>query len=72
VIGFADRTLGFVLGVVRGIMLAWIAVALLIPVTTLFSPENVIPMMTAMQQTTVAKVIYDVNPFLAVIRYVFI
>lgn len=71
VIGFADRTLGFVLGIVRGLMLAWIAVALLIPVTTLVSPETVPPMMTALQQTTAAKVLYDVNPFLAVIRYAF-
>jgi uncharacterized membrane protein required for colicin V production len=72
VIGFADRTLGFVLGIVRGIMLAWIAVALLIPVTTLVSPDTVPAMLTALQQTTAAKVLYDVNPFLAVIRYVFI
>lgn len=72
VIGFADRVLGFVLGTVRGLMLAWIAVALLIPVTTLVSPDTVPPMLTALQQTTAAKVLYDVNPFLAVIRYVFI
>lgn len=72
VIGFADRTLGFVLGLVRGLMLAWIAVALLIPVTTLVSPETVPAMLTALQQTTAAKVLYDVNPFLAVIRHVFI
>ncbi len=72
VIGFADRVLGMVLGLVRGLMLAWIAVALLIPVTTLVSPENVVPMMEALQQTTAAKVLYDVNPFLYVIKYVFI
>ena len=72
VIGFADRVLGMVLGLVRGLMLAWIAVALLIPVTTLVSPEHVVPMMEALQLTTVAKVLYDVNPFLYVIKYVFI
>ncbi len=71
VIGFADRTLGFVLGIIRGLMLAWIATALLIPVTTLVSPENVPAMLDALQQTTAAKVLYDVNPFLAVIRYAF-
>lgn len=71
VIGFADRVLGMVLGLVRGLMLAWIAVALLIPVTTLVSAEHVPEMMTALQQTTAAKVLYDVNPFLYVIKYVF-
>ena len=71
IIGFADRVLGMVLGLVRGLMLAWIAVALLIPVTTLVSPEQVPPMMEALQLSTAAKVLYDVNPFLYVIKYAF-
>ena len=72
VIGFADRVLGMVLGLVRGLMLAWIAVALLIPVTTLVSPEHVPAIMDALQLSTAAKVLYDVNPFLYVIKYAFI
>ena len=72
VIGFADRVLGMVLGLVRGIMLAWIAVALLIPVTTLLSPEHVPAMLDALQLTTAAKVLYDVNPFIYLIKYAFI
>jgi|LSQX01.3.fsa_nt_gb uncharacterized membrane protein required for colicin V production len=71
VIGFADRVLGMVLGLVRGLMVAWIAVALLIPVTTLISVEHVPAMMTALQHTMAAKVLYDVNPFFYVIKYVF-
>ena len=71
VIGFADRVLGMVLGLVRGIMLAWIAVALLIPVTTLVAPQHVPAMMEALQLTTAAKVLYDVNPFFYVIKYAF-
>ena len=71
VIGFADRVLGFVLGSVRGLMLAWIAVALLIPVTTLISADKVPAMMSALQHTTVAKVIYDVNPLLFLVKYIF-
>lgn len=71
VLGFADRVLGFVLGSIRGLMLAWIAVALLIPVTTLVSPLKVPAMMEALQQTTVAKIIYDVNPVLLIAKYVF-
>ena len=71
VIGFADRVLGFVLGAVRGLMLAWIAIALLIPVTTLVSPANVPAMMDALQHTTAAKIIYDVNPLFLLVKYVF-
>ena len=71
VIGFADRVLGFVLGAVRGLMLAWLAIALLIPVTTLVSPGNVPAMMDALQHTTAAKIIYDVNPVLLIAKYVF-
>ena len=71
VIGFADRVLGMVLGLVRGLMLAWIAVALVIPVTTLISPEQVPAMMQALQLSTAAKVLYDVNPFFYVIKYAF-
>ena len=68
VIGFADRVLGMVLGLVRGLMVAWIAVALLIPVTTLVSAEHVPAMMQALQHTTAAKVLYDVQPFFYVIK----
>ena len=71
VIGFTDRTLGLVLGAVRGLLIAWVAVALLIPVTTLFWPESVSGMIEALQQTTVAKVLYDVNPVLMLVKYVF-
>lgn len=71
VLGFADRTLGLVLGAVRGLMVAWIAVALLIPVTTLVSPGRVPEMMEALQSTAVSKVIYDVNPLLLIAKYVF-
>lgn len=71
VIGFADRVLGLVLGSVRGLLLAWIAVALLIPVTTLVSPDNVTAMMAALQKTTAAKIIYDVNPLLLLVKYIF-
>lgn len=72
VIGFADRVLGLVLGGVRGLLLAWIAIALLIPLTTLISPANVPAMLEALPKTTVAKVIYDVNPFLYLIRHLFL
>ena len=68
VLGFTDRLLGFVLGAVRGLLLAWIAVALLIPVTAIVSPENVAPVMNALKETEIARVMYDVNPLLYVVK----
>lgn len=70
VIGFTDRLLGFVLGGVRGLLIAWVVVALMVPVTTLLSPEALPGLIAALQQTTVAKVLYDVNPLLLIVKYV--
>ena len=70
VIGFTDRLLGFVLGGVRGLLLAWVFTALLIPVMTLVKPENVPASLEALQMTTIGKVLYDVNPLLLVVKYV--
>lgn len=70
VLGFTDRLLGFVLGGVRGLLLAWVFAALLIPVTTLLKPENVPATIQALQLTTIGKVLYDVNPLLLVVKYV--
>jgi len=71
VIGFADRVLGLALGGVRGLMLAWIVVALLIPVTALMSPDKVPSVMDALQTTSVSKVFYDVNPLLFLVKCIF-
>ena len=70
VLGFTDRLLGFVLGGVRGLLIAWVFAALLIPVTTLLKPENVPATIEALQMTTIGKVLYDVNPLLLVVKYV--
>ena len=70
VLGFTDRLLGFVLGGVIGLLLAWIAIALLMPVTAIVSPDNVPAMFDALQATTISRVIYDVNPLLYVVKLV--
>ena len=70
VIGVTDRLLGFVLGGVRGLLIAWVFTALLIPVTALFHPENVPATLDALQMTTIGKVLYDVNPLLLLVKYV--
>ncbi len=68
VLGFLDRVLGFVLGVVRGGLIACVAVAALIPITTLVAPDRVAEMLEALQNTYVAGIIYDVNPIMFIIN----
>ena len=70
VLGFTDRLLGFVLGGVRGLLIAWVFTALLIPVTALLHPENVPGTLEALKMTTIGRVLYDVNPLLLVVKYV--
>ena len=70
VIGFTDRVLGFVLGGVRGLLIAWVVTALLVPVVTLLEPADVPALIDSIQKTTVAKVLYDVNPLLLVVKYI--
>ena len=69
VLGFADRLAGFVLGTVKGIVVACIAAMLLVPVTTYFAPDSLSTVMQALDQTTIAKVIFDANPLLILIKH---
>lgn len=69
VLGFADRVAGFVLGTVKGIIVACLAAMLLVPVTTIIAPDSLPAVTQALDQTTVAKVIYDANPLLILIKH---
>ena len=68
VIGFADRVAGFALGTVKGLVVACIAAMLIVPVTTIFDPDAVPALLKVMDETTIASVIYDVNPLLYLIK----
>ena len=68
-IGFVDRLLGFVLGIIGGTVVACIAIAALIPLTTFFAPAKVPEILTAMKSTYVAGVIYDINPLIMLLRH---
>lgn len=69
VIGFMDRVLGFVLGVIRGLLLACIALAVIIPLTTVFSPDRVPEMIDAIHASRMSSIIYDINPVLLLIKH---
>ena len=69
-IGFVDRLMGMVLGIIRGLIIACVVIAALVPVVTIFAPERVPDVIKAMNDTYVAGIIYDINPVMLLIRYV--
>lgn len=69
VIGFFDRLLGFILGIIRGTLISCVAIAALIPVTTLIAPDKVAEMLEALHSTYVSGIIYDVNPIMLLINH---
>ncbi len=66
---FSDRVLGMAFGVVRGLILSFLAAAALIPATTLFAPDKVPEMLAAMEQTYIAGTLYDINPVMLIIQH---
>jgi hypothetical protein len=67
-LGFTDRALGMTLGLVKGLLAAFIAAAALIPAVTIIAPSALPDVLEAMDQTYIARVIYDVNPLLLIIQ----
>ena len=65
----SDRILGMAFGVVRGLILSFLAMAALIPLSTWFAPERVPEILDAMKHTYVAGTIYDINPLMLIIRH---
>ena len=68
-IGLSDRILGMAFGLVRGLVLSFLAAAALIPCTALFAPQRVPDILAAMQQTYIAGTIYDMNPIMLIIEH---
>lgn len=65
----SDRIVGMAFGVVRGLILSFVACAALIPVTTLFAPEKVPEMLEAMHHTYLAGTLYDINPVMLIVQH---
>lgn len=68
-IRLSDRILGMAFGVVRGLVLSFLAAAALIPGAAFFAPEKVPEILTAMGQTYIAGTIYDMNPVMIIIEH---
>ena len=70
IIGGTDRLVGMLLGIVKGVIIASIAVAALVPATTLFAPDKLPDMISAMQDSYLTKMFYEINPLLTALKAV--
>lgn len=70
VLGFTDRLLGATLGLVKGIIVACLAAAIIVPLVTAFAPDYLTNLMEAMEETKIAGIIYDMNPLMYAIKMV--
>ena len=67
IISFADRTLGFGLGVIVSLIVSFIILAAAVPVTTLAAPDRVPELIEAIHESHLASVIYNINPIMLII-----
>lgn len=68
IIGGTDSILGLSLGIVKGVIIACLFVAALVPGVTLFAPLKVPEVISAMQDSHLTKLIYDINPLLTALK----
>lgn len=68
-IGFSDRILGMAFGIVRGLVISFLAAAALIPGAALLAPDKVPEILTAMDQSYIAGTIYNVNPVMFIVEH---
>ena len=68
VIGGFDSLLGLTLGIVRGVIIACLAVAAFIPITTLIMPDKLPEMVSAMQSSYLTRLVYEINPLLLALK----
>lgn len=69
ILRISDRILGMAFGVIRGLIISFLAAAALIPVTAWLAPERVPEMLTALDQTYLAGTLYDINPVMLLVQH---
>lgn len=72
IIGTLDGLTGMLLGICKGFIIACLFVALIIPVTTLFSPLNLPQVIKGLNSSFIARWIYDTNPLFLIIKNIII
>ena len=68
-IRLSDRILGMAFGVVRGLILSFLAASALIPAVTFFAPDRVSEVLAALEQTRIASILYDINPVMLLVQH---
>ena len=68
IIGGTDSILGLSLGIVKGVIIACIFVAALVPAITLFAPAKIPEAISAVQDSYLTKLIYEINPLLVALK----
>lgn len=68
IIGGTDRTLGMILGIVKGVIIACLFVAAIVPGTALFAPTKTLEMISAMNNSYLTKMVYELNPLLIALK----
>lgn len=71
VTGFIDGFLGFLFGIARGLLLALLGFAVLVPVLGLLLPESAQPLIYAIEHSDIASVFYNENVLLILVRDLF-
>lgn len=71
VTGFIDGFLGFLFGMARGLLLALLGFAVLVPVLGLLLPESAQPLIYAIEHSDIASVFYNENVLLILVRDLF-
>lgn len=71
IIGFLDGFVGFLFGAVRGVLLVFLAFAMLVPLLSLMPSGLSEPIKLAMDQSYAASFLYDDNLLLILIRDLF-
>jgi len=62
--GFIDGILGLAFGFVKGMIMVYILLALMIPVINLASPDHTFALLTSLDSSAIAKDLYNNNPLL--------
>ena len=69
ILRLSDRIVGMAFGIVRGLILSFLACAALIPATTFFAPDRVPEILEAMKHTYIAGTLYDINPVMFIVQH---
>jgi len=62
--GFLDGMMGLIFGFIKGMIVLYIILAIMIPVINLASPENTFSLLASLDSSTLAKDLYNNNPIL--------